>query len=262
MNQIKLPQDLRSDLKTLGFYVVTAEKTENFSELADTVSIPSWPEFMLHDEVANKCWGSMVRNHPQFQFALVDEKSGRWVAVGNSIPVRWDGEIEDLPDEGWDWAMTSGKEDTGWNIVSAIAIEIHPDMRGKRLSSIMIRIMRENAANHGFSKLIGPVRPNKKHEFPHMPMEEYIQKKNGDELFDPWMRVHARLGAKVVKVCHKAMRIPGTIEEWQKWTNRTFRKSGSYVIDMALVPINIDVENDSGVYVEPNVWMVHTIKED
>lgn len=259
---MKLSKDLASEIKALGFHVVTAAQTQNFTDLADVVSIPSWPEFMLHDEIANTHWSLMVRNHPEFQFALVETNTDRWVAVGNSIPVRWDGKLEDLPDEGWDWAMISGNEDLNWNMVSAIAIEIHPDMRGKGLSTLMIRIMRENAKHHGYTKLIGPVRPNKKHEFPHMSMEAYIEKKKGDERFDPWMRVHERLGAKVIKVCHKAMRIPGTIEEWQKWTGQTFTKSGSYVIDKALVPINIDVEKDSGVYVEPNVWMVHTIKED
>ena len=34
-------------------------------------------------------------------------------------------------------------------------------------------------------------------------------------------------------------------------------ESGVYVVSGALVPIEIDRERDEGVYVEPNVWMVH-----
>jgi hypothetical protein len=34
-------------------------------------------------------------------------------------------------------------------------------------------------------------------------------------------------------------------------------ESGTYVVPGALVPIEIDRERDEGVYVEPNVWMVH-----
>ena len=36
-----------------------------------------------------------------------------------------------------------------------------------------------------------------------------------------------------------------------------FPESGAYVVSGALVPIEIDRERDEGVYVEPNVWMVH-----
>lgn len=36
-----------------------------------------------------------------------------------------------------------------------------------------------------------------------------------------------------------------------------FPESGHYVVPGALVPITIDRERDQGVYVEPNVWMVH-----
>jgi hypothetical protein len=38
---------------------------------------------------------------------------------------------------------------------------------------------------------------------------------------------------------------------------RALPESGAYVVSGALVPIEIDRERDEGVYVEPNVWMVH-----
>jgi hypothetical protein len=37
----------------------------------------------------------------------------------------------------------------------------------------------------------------------------------------------------------------------------TFPETGAYVIPGALVPVEIDRERDEGIYVEPNVWMVH-----
>jgi hypothetical protein len=36
-----------------------------------------------------------------------------------------------------------------------------------------------------------------------------------------------------------------------------FPESGAYVVPGALVPIEIDRECDEGLYLEPNVWMVH-----
>lgn len=259
MKQIELGAALESELKILNYHVVTATETENFLDKADEVSIPSWPEFMLKDEVSNKYWVKMHERHPGFQFALVENESKRWVAVGNSIPVRWDRDLNDLPDEGWDWALTSGIEDLNWNLLSAIAIQVSPDQRGKRLSALMVRIMTAIGRAHGYPHLIAPVRPNLKHENPIMDMDLYIRWRDNDKLHDPWLRVHEGLGARIIKVCHKAMRIVGTVKEWEQWTGRTFPESDEYIIKGALVPVIIDVENDSGVYVEPNVWMVHKI---
>jgi hypothetical protein len=53
------------------------------------------------------------------------------------------------------------------------------------------------------------------------------------------------------------MYIPGTVAQWEEWTEMAFPESGEYVIPGALVPITIDCEADHGEYVEPNVWCVH-----
>ena len=55
------------------------------------------------------------------------------------------------------------------------------------------------------------------------------------------------------------MEIPGTLAEWEKWTNMRFPEPGGYVVEGALIPVNIDVEGDKGVYIEPNVWVVHQV---
>jgi hypothetical protein len=53
------------------------------------------------------------------------------------------------------------------------------------------------------------------------------------------------------------MRVAGTVAEWEEWTEIALPESGAYVVPGALVPVEIDRERDEGVYVEPNVWMVH-----
>jgi hypothetical protein len=45
--------------------------------------------------------------------------------------------------------------------------------------------------------------------------------------------------------------------EWEEWAQMTFPETGAYVVPGALVPVEIDYERDEGIYVEPNVWMVH-----
>ena len=77
--------------------------------------------------------------------------------------------------------------------------------------------------------------------------------------FDPWLRVHARAGAELVKVCPESMTIPGSIAQWEGWTGMRFPDTGPYVVPGAVQPVEIDLEADRGVYVEPNVWMHHSL---
>ena len=77
--------------------------------------------------------------------------------------------------------------------------------------------------------------------------------------FDAWLRVHVRNGGEIIKTCHTAMEIGGSIAQWESWTGLRFPESGDYVIEGALSPVQMDVERDEGMYVEPNVWVHHLI---
>ncbi|HZO32280.1 MAG TPA: GNAT family N-acetyltransferase, partial [Chloroflexota bacterium] len=128
------------------------------------------------------------------------------------------------------------------------------------LSTLIIRAMRDVASRRGLSDLIAPVRPNQKTLYPLTPIERYIQWRRADGLpLDAWLRVHARLGAEIVRVAERSMVIEGTVSEWENWTGLAFPESGQYVVTGALVPVTIDREADRGLYVEPNVWMLHHV---
>ena len=53
------------------------------------------------------------------------------------------------------------------------------------------------------------------------------------------------------------MSVPGTVAEWEEWAGMAFPETGTYVVPGALAPVEADRERDEGLYVEPNVWMVH-----
>jgi hypothetical protein len=121
--------------------------------------------------------------------------------------------------------------------------------------------MRSIGQEKGFKHLIAPVRPNQKSAYPLANIDRYITwQTNAGLPFDAWLRVHVRLGARIIKACHEAMRIRGTLAEWTAWTGMQFPESGPYIVPGALNPVNIDVEAGEGVYVEPNVWTVHQLK--
>jgi hypothetical protein len=120
--------------------------------------------------------------------------------------------------------------------------------------------MGDIARQQGFTDLIAPVRPNHKSRYPLTPIDRYIQWSNGDEApFDPWLRVHWRLGARLIKPCHRSMFVQGSVADMESWTEMRFPDSGDYVVPGALTPVTIDREADVGTYVEPNVWMHHRL---
>jgi hypothetical protein len=77
--------------------------------------------------------------------------------------------------------------------------------------------------------------------------------------YDPWIRTHWKLGARIVKPIYEAFIVKGTIKEWEDWTEMSFPESGLYVVEGALQPIRISLEEDVGCYEDPNVWMTYQL---
>lgn len=248
-----------------AFTVATFAERPDLSRAADNAQTSAWPEFMLHDLVANRLWDRLRRDFPDFQFMLLGE-GDELFAVGYSIPLVWNGDFANLPDAGWDWGIQRGVEglERGEtpNTLCAMAISVLPAYQGSGLSRECVKAMRGIAAKHGFGHLIAPVRPNKKHLYPLIPIDRYIGWTNADGApFDAWLRVHWRLGAKIVKACPQSMLIEDTVEAWEMWTGMQFPDSGQHIVPGALVPVEFDLERNVGRYVEPNVWMAHTVSE-
>jgi GNAT superfamily N-acetyltransferase len=219
-----------------------------------------WPEFLYHDPLLERLFLGVVHENPEFQFYVWDDERGEVVAGGNAIPATWDGRTETLPDGGVDAVVEARAADDAPtpNVLCALQILIAPEYRGAGLSSRMIQRMAEIGRDHGLDTLIAPVRPNLKHRYPLTPTERYIEWRRPDgQLLDPWLRTHERLGAEIAKLAPESMQVPGTVAQWEEWTELAFPESGSYVVPGALVPVEIDREADQGLYVEPNVWMVH-----
>ena len=218
---------------------------------------------MQHDATAIKYWPKLYSDFPNFQFALLDED--KLVAVGNSTPLHWDLPFNELPDEGLDWAMEKASNDFAKrrtpNVLVGLQILINPDYRGGGISFQMANIMKEIARMNSCSHLALPVRPTQKWIYPLIPMKDYITWKREDGLaFDPWIRVHLKMGGEIVGICNNSMDISGSVSEWESWTGMKFPGSGSYCIDQALGPVAIDLEKKHGQYLEPNVWIVHSIE--
>lgn len=227
------------------------------------VNKQAFSEFMYHDPVAAEFFEELYDSFPSYQFVLLAADDDVCV-TGNAIPFRWDRPLAALPDRGWDYVLEQGMRDDDAgrvpNLVSALQIVVRKDLNGRGLAAQGLAAMRHVVAAGGFKDLVAPVRPNHKHHYPLTPMERYVTWTAPDGLaFDPWMRVHQRAGATVLKVCEQSMLITGSVAEWEERTQMAFPESGQYVVPDALNPVVIDVEADRGTYVEPNVWMHHRL---
>ncbi|MFE0460465.1 N-acetyltransferase [Kitasatospora sp. NPDC058965] len=225
----------------------------------------SWPAFMLQDLVAHATLGRLVDEFPEFTLVATDP-AGQLVARGLSVPfLLGTPRRGTLPDRGWDqvvlWALHDRIRGDRPDTVTALEIAIRPDRQGTGLSTRLVAAMRANAAAHGFTELVAPVRPSAKHLEPGTPMPEYAARvREADGLpEDPWLRVHVRAGAVIERVCPVAMTVAGSLAEWRAWTGLPFDASGEVLVPGALAPVRCDPERDQAVYVEPNVWLRHRL---
>ena len=198
-----------------------------WGETSDTI-----PEYNFHGDVVNAYWGRLTEERPEFQFCLLDDDDDddddTLLVRGHSLPVRWDGSIGDLP-AGIDGAIAREFDEEGANVLCAMLIAVPRSHQGRGLSPIAVATMGELARRHGLTALIAPVRPNWKERYPLVPIERYVTWRRADGLlFDPWLRVHERAGATVLKPEPESLRITDTVAEWEAWTEMAFPESGNY----------------------------------
>jgi hypothetical protein len=233
--------------------VATVRERPDLAQPAWELTRDTLPEYNNHGDVLNRYWPRLTEELPDFQFHLVDGDEP--VARARSIPVRWDGTIDDLP-AGIDGAIARGFEERDADVLCALVIMVPRALQGRGLSRLAVEAMRQVAAEHSLRGVIAPVRPSFKERYPLTPIERYASWTREDGLpFDPWMRVHARLGASILRPEPHSLRITADLDEWETWTGLRFPEDGDYVFPGGLAPLS--VRGGRGEYWEPNVWMCH-----
>ena len=243
--------------------IFTHAERPDLRERLEEIGNP-WPEFMLHGQVTNRYWADLYERFPACQLVLYDAGADVLLGKGNTIPVTWDGSVPGLL-AGVDEALTHGirlhEQGQQPTTLCALVATVAPGYRGRGLSMHLINGMREVALRQQLGCLLAPVRPTLKDAYPDTPFEDYVGRRREDGTrFDPWIRLHERLGGEILTVCPQSCVVEGTIAEWEHWTHRTFPESGDYQIEGGLAPVDIDLQHDRGRYAEPNLWMRHKVR--
>jgi hypothetical protein len=239
--------------------VVTADARPDLWEQAQTVFAEVWPEYNGHGDVSGRYFGALVPRFAHLRILVLDAGIERIVARGRTIPFTWDGTLADLPAGIDALGLRALEEPRPSTALSALAAEVASDQQARGISGVVIGAMADVARKAGLEPLVAPVRPSWKDRYPLIPIEEYATWTQQDGLpFDPWMRVHERLGGELLRPEPRSMQITGSVAEWEMWTGMEFPADGQYVFPRGLAPL--DVHAGVGRYWEPNVWMLHRIE--
>jgi hypothetical protein len=104
--------------------------------------------------------------------------------------------------------------------------------------------------------------PPKSTAIPLIPIEHYMHWRRDDGLpFDPRIRAHERVDGEILRSAPAAMRVAGTVSEWEQWTGLAMPGSGEYLIPGGHVSVSVDRERDLGVYLELACWVRHRVQE-
>ena len=190
-----------------------------------------WAEFIHHANL-NRHWHRLRDDYPDHQLVLYDEETDTMLGRGQTLPFRWDGTFDDLPDGVEGVFRRVFEEDVAEpTTLTAVVAVLDPRAQGLGLSSRIIEGMRGVAARYGLDCLVAPVRPTLKAQYPLTPMERYVEWRRSDgQLVDPWLRAHERLGAEILGICPGSLVVTGTVAEWEEWTGMFFPDSGPYVV--------------------------------
>jgi hypothetical protein len=225
----------------------------------DRLFAGGWPEFIFHDQDTERYIGQVRELFSDLELVLLDGEE--IVAAGWAVPLRWTGEINDLPsgyNDSLARAVAAHEAGERPDTLAILAAQVRADRQGQGAAGELLLALRNLAGQSGWPRVICPVRPTLKARYPLTPIERYIEWTRPDGApLDPWIRTHWRLGARVLAPAPRSQVITGTVEEWQTWTGMAFPDSGDYIIPDGLNTLRIDRGTNQGCYVEPNVWVQH-----
>ena len=87
------------------YKIITGRERPNLRDLQSDIILSAWPEFMLHDVYIDRYWEKIYKRFPEYQFVLMEKTTEKILAIGNSFPLPWESDLNNLPDQGLDWAL-------------------------------------------------------------------------------------------------------------------------------------------------------------
>ena len=222
----------------------------------------AWNElgYLNYTKAHYEYYSELLDAYPEYQLCLVDEdtriSSRRQRTVFRSR-AQTQTTCPQKGGTGWLRArLAQGAREL--NMLGALAISVPKVHRSKGYARLMIRSLIDLSEAKGLRGLVAPVRPSAKVEHPWVPIMDYIGwTDQRGRVYDPWLRSHLSAGGKLIGPCERSMVVHEHIAFWENWSKQRFERSGAYTLEGALVPVQINVDRQTGTYEEPNVWVAY-----
>lgn len=228
------------------------------------IDVGGWSDFMRHNRVSEAYFWQTLETFPA-TCLIATAEDGSVIADAQAVQLSLGGRGRaQLPAGGWEqavvWAFADARHGVVPNVACALNISVAKSFQRQGLAALMLTVLRDAVADLGLASLLAPVRPSRKHLEPLTPMSEYAHRVREDGLpFDPWLRTHVRVGGQIVGTAPTSWLVSGTLAEWRTWTGLAFDRSGAVQVQGALTTVHCDIDASYAVYVEPNVWVRHTL---
>lgn len=161
----------------------------------------------------------------------------RFDRTGAHDSVLVDRTLEDLPSGIDALGLRAVEDPRSPTALSALSAEVRSEHQRTGLSALVIATMATKARRVGLAPLVAPVRPSWKHRLPLNSVGDYASWQRRDGLpFDPWIRVHVRLGARILRPEPNSMEFIAQVSDWEDWTGMRFDRDGSYVFQVVWRP--------------------------
>ncbi len=246
------------ELSQLRLY--TLDQNYALKKEMDLLHYESWPRYFAGSMVLQVYWNKLYQVFPQYQIALLNEGS-EVTAIGNAIPIFWDGTEEQLP-AGWDGTVQKGFSDyesgIAPNTLVMIAVAVNKKFRGMKLSKRLIDSFKAIAGDSGFEHLMVILRPIGKSSYKELSLKKYGELRNEKgEYMDKWLKLHVAEGSEVLKYEPDSQLVSGTREQWEEWTKQSIADSDELYLNHTLQ--KAEYKGDEIHYYDPGIWLRHNI---
>lgn len=161
-------------------------------------------------------------------------------AGGITTQIHWDNNPATLP-AGWQGSVTQSYYDTQnsdveQNTMVALLAFTTQRFRNQGLSGLMLSKMIELAKERQYKSLLVPALPPSQFEKDHisLSMEELASlKREDDQYYDYWVRLHTRKGAEVIGYCDDSHRFVYNLKDFSDFVSSTpIHSTGEHIVNL------------------------------
>lgn len=241
-------------------------------EQLDALFCGGWPAWIDADREAARHLPTIRSTYGHLEVVLLVDDVLTAAAWG--VPIPWNGTAADLP-SGYSSTLARAVEAAepargasprfqgaaGYQEADTLVVcaaQVRPDATGRGIASTLLNALIDIGAQEGLSAVLAPLRPTGKHRYPLTGIAEYASWRRPDgSAFDPWLRTHERMGARVLSTTTSSQVFEATIEQWQDWTGLALPATGDYVVPQGPAVLQVDADAGTGTLREPGIWVQH-----